>query len=782
MRKTACFFFFLLFAFSVKAQMTPDEQKKLEEAKAKLKAMQTDPRIAAKMKQAQHMLDSMKANPQFQKQMQLANHNMDSIKKANPSLGNIKAPDINSIDLKSSVQMPDLNALQTRLNNANQRLQGAFQAIDQSTPKPNLSNHAESLPALNSSSIVTIANAELMIAKAKLDMISLSTLKNLVKNPKINLASTGIFILSTGGSKYAGLYLICSAIVKNPKDTWAANDLGIYYRDQSYYQRSLQCYFYANTLDTGRSAIINANIAWAAVYYGDFDTGNKYFDKALAINNNFNNANEGKAMIAYAKGDYAALLECLAKEIKFWGGGGATDNGPSDAFSTSTTAAISKNNMQHDRDNSDPDGDHTYDNSDSDDNTQDPPPGADDDVTYPAYKKIFVNDAKDLLWIGKYFYDFEKSSTADLIRRSKDLKQRLGTLTPLNTTPYRDNGGDLVIPNNFQKFVAMMTPIEDLFEKKVGYYKQDFEKKIKPTTMDVFNHDEDMVKEYMKELGNCPPENPAHDRCVDQVNCTWIPKMHKSKNSDLEMISETWEAYYARVSKAVQWYINATAPLVSRVHQVGWNGYLNDYRQFIIRRAIVESYGEWGNGLHTIVNGTGVLGIIQTQPPDCPPVEMSVNPPDPFSKKPKHIKEFEGPCYDQTYGFGIGVEETCHSSKFFIGGGPFKAFYEHMNDPIAAQNNNYTHKIGTDVSVSKDIDIVKIGDKAVVSASAGVEGKLEAQFNNNWQLTGGSSSVGASADIGGLNLGGIEASRTVEVIDGQINVSPLQIKGTGPLH
>ena len=112
MRKTACFFFFLLFAFSVKAQMTPDEQKKLEEAKAKLKAMQTDPRIAAKMKQAQHMLDSMKANPQFQKQMQLANHNMDSIKKANPSLGNIKAPDINSIDLKSSVR----KRFQTSLN------------------------------------------------------------------------------------------------------------------------------------------------------------------------------------------------------------------------------------------------------------------------------------------------------------------------------------------------------------------------------------------------------------------------------------------------------------------------------------------------------------------------------------------------------------------------------------------------------------------------------------------------------------------------------------------
>jgi len=782
MRRVIGVLFLLIFVLSANAQMTPEQQKKLDEAKAKLKAMQSDPRIAAKMKQAQQMLDSMRTNPKFQKQMQLANHNMDSVKQKNPSVGNVKMPDVNSMNVQN-IKMPDISALETRVNASNQRLQGYMQVMDQATPKANLASHAESLPKLNGNNIVTIANTELKIAASKLDIISLNTLNGMVKNPKINLASTGAFLLATGGSKYAGAYLICSAIIKNPKDTWAINDLGIYYRDQSNYPQSLQCYFYANSLDTGRSPIINANIGWAAAYYGDFGTGNKYFDKALAIDNNFNNANEGKAMIAFAKGDYQALLACLAKEIKFWGGGGTADNGPSDAFSSSSTTAISKNNMQHDRDNnSDPDSDHTYDNSDMDDSTQDPPPGADDDVTYPVYKKIFVNDGKDLLWIGKYFYDFEQSSTADLIRRSKDLKQRLGTLRPLNTTPYRDDGGDLVIPNNFQKFVAMMTSIEDLFEKKVGYYKQDFEKKIKPITMDVFNHDEDMVKQYMKELGACPPDNPAHDRCVAEVNCTWIPKMHKSKNSDLEMISETWEAYYTRVSNAIQWYINATAPLVSRVHEVGWNGYLNDYRQFIIRRAIVESYGEWGNGLHTIVNGTGVLGVIQVKPPDCPPVEMSVNAPDPFSKKPKHIKEFEGPCYDHTYGFGIGVEETCHSSKFFVGGGPFKAFYEHMNDPMAAQNNNYTHKIGTDVSVSKDIDIVKIGDKTVVSASAGIEGKIEAQFNDNWQLTGGSSSIGGSADIAGLNLGGIEASRTMEVVDGQMNISPLQVKTSGPPH
>jgi hypothetical protein len=156
--------------------------------------------------------------------------------------------------------------------------------------------------------------------------------------------------------------------------------------------------------------------------------------------------------------------------------------------------------------------------------------------------------------------------------------------------------------------------------------------------------------------------------------------------------------------------------------------------------------------------------------------------PDPFSKRPKHIKEFEGPCYDQNYGFGVGVEETCRSSKFYVGVGPLKGFYEHVNDPIAAQNNNYTNKAGVDISVSKDIEIVNSGDKSLVSASAEVEGKVEAQFNDNWQFTGGSSSIGASVDIGGQSLGGIEASRTVEVVDGQVNVNPLQVTTSGPGH
>lgn len=52
-------------------------------------------------------------------------------------------------------------------------------------------------------------------------------------------------------------------------------------------------------------------------------------------------------------------------------------------------------------------------------------------------------------------------------------------------------------------------------------------------------------------------------------------------------------------------------------------------------------------------------------------------------------------------------------------------------------------------------------------------------FDQNRQLTAGISSVGASANISGLNLGEIEAAGTVEMVSGgQLHVNPLSVTKT----
>jgi hypothetical protein len=270
--------------------------------------------------------------------------------------------------------------------------------------------------------------------------------------------------------------------------------------------------------------------------------------------------------------------------------------------------------------------------------------------------------------------------------------------------------------------------------------------------------------------------------------CKSLPKMYHSKQNDLDVIARAWDDYYNQIATTIQWFIDATAPFISRVHDEDWNTYLNTERELEVREAILGAYGDWDYCLESITSP--VVFYIQQPAPACAPVEVAgITPPDPFSKKPKHIKEFEGPCYDMkfnTFGVGLSAEETCHATTFSLEAGPLKLFYTHVNDPIYAENNGYTNKAGVDISVSKDLDIVKVGkgknEKAILSGSAGVEGKVSLDFDQNWQFTGGTSSVGASANIGGLNLGGIEASRTVEMVSGQLHVNPLSVTTTAPLQ
>jgi hypothetical protein len=135
----------------------------------------------------------------------------------------------------------------------------------------------------------------------------------------------------------------------------------------------------------------------------------------------------------------------------------------------------------------------------------------------------------------------------------------------------------------------------------------------------------------------------------------------------------------------------------------------------------------------------------------------------------------------------LSAEETCHSTTIGFKAGPLKLFYTHVNDPIYAQNHEYTNEIGTNIGVSKEVDIVKLegkngAGKSIVSAEAGVEGSVDLKFDNNWNFTSGSSSVSASANIGGINMGGISATRTVEMVAGQLNVNPLSVTTTAPLQ
>jgi tetratricopeptide (TPR) repeat protein len=790
MRKLNNTILLLMIAFTsvniLHAQSQQDMQKQIEAAKKKLAELQSNPQVQQAMQRARHVMDSLKGNSKFQKEMSQNNVLLDSLKKTHPELSDINMPDMNNI------RIPSFDSINSTLNNASNKLQSFSKAMDKGMPQKNMLHHVEKLAALSGNDLKALANIVLKNTKSGLNIAMLTTLNKMRIDTSINIAATGAFLLASGASPNAAAFLICYGILKDPKDEWAVNDLGVYFRNQKNYEKSLQCYFYANKLDTGHSKVINVNIGWASAYYGDFDAADKYFDKALSIDNNYSTALEGKALLAYQNGDIKKLFECLARELKFIGGAGGGSNGPSDDFANVCAGAYANNTLNTKEQTQNPNDDHTFDNSNTDeDNSQDPPPGADvDDITYPMYKKIFVSDAKQIMSAIAEFFELSKQSMKSILYWRNEVKQTMQKRKPLYFAPYNDKDGSIVYPKSFSKFVALFHTAEMQFERRTEWYTEKLLKKIDAYRETMISRDGDMMKQYINELLECGKlSGAAEDRCTREVNCKWIPQMYQSKQNDLDVVAKAWDDYYNNISKTIQWFIDATAPFISRVHDEDWNEYLNKERQLEVRTAIINAYGNWGGCIGAIASP--ILGYIQQQAPSCAPVEVAgVNAPDPFSKKPKHIKEFEGPCYDMkfnTFGVGLTAEETCHSTTIGFEAGPLKLFYTHVNDPIYAQNHEYTNEVGTNISVSKDVDIVKLegkdnAEKSIVSAGAGVEGSVDLKFDNNWNFTSGSSNVSASANIGGINMGGISATRTVEMVAGQLNVNPLSVTTTAPLQ
>jgi tetratricopeptide (TPR) repeat protein len=327
--KAVLIFFLLVAGPGYLFAQTKDMQRKIEEARKKMEQLQKDPKIKEAMQKAQEAMKQLKSDPEIQKQMAESQQMLDSMKKTNPALANVNIPDINNF------QLPDFDSVSASMEKGVALFQNMNKTLDESLPKQDLSHHAEQLPKLGDDDIPVLADGLLKKIKPGINMIMKSALDKMLKDPSVNIAATGAFILASGGSPDAAAFLICKGILKNPKDRWAINDLGVYFRDNADYPKSLQCYFYANSLDNGRSKVINVNIGWAAAYYGDFNTATKYFDKALIIDQNYSEALEGEALIAFQQGDIEKLYECLAKEVKFADfSEGPTGNGPSENFAT----------------------------------------------------------------------------------------------------------------------------------------------------------------------------------------------------------------------------------------------------------------------------------------------------------------------------------------------------------------------------------------------------------------------------------------------------------------
>jgi tetratricopeptide (TPR) repeat protein len=756
MKKIFLFFYFLVCAWLVQAQqVSPEMQKKIDDAQKKMQEMQNDPALQAKMQRAQKLMDSLNSDPKNQQKMQQAQQQLDALKKDHPELSGVNIPDL------SKSKVTDIHKILQNTNDGLKSSMANMQSIQQSImgalPKEDLSRHASTLPILRTIDIKALAQG--IVNSSTVDMMTKQNFNKLAKDTTVNVAGTGIFYLSMGLPTDASGYLIAKGVLLHPSDPYAVSGLGVYYRDANTPDRALQCFFYANKMlpDSLKSPYVYANIAWASAYYGDFSTAKTYFEKALTLSSSFQPALEGEATLAYAKGDIKALFACLAKELlamtKTAGGGSGGGGGPSGDF-TSTCGGAGATERMNDAGSgtkSDPSDDHTFDGLGDDDDgpDQDPPPGG--DVTYPEiFKPVFVNNIRDVI----NAIDPGKRALIKGGQILGDLKNKyIGIKARFYGVSYFDEHGDLRHDRDYTKFANLHGQINMQFESRVSYHIDEFEK-------DFTNYFQQVKNGYidrMNQIAAC-----KNDECL----CIAYNQVYTEGNNFLNNGATLWEKMFDKVHSDMEWYLKNDAAFITRVHDPKCNEALNVTRELKIRAAILRTYGRWFDILGAL-EGYSALSQITVK---CPPVKMGMmGNPDPFSKRPKHIKEFpDKNCKDIEFPIGIlgTITENCQYTKFTIGpkfgsvqlGLSYTtnkdALTGQVKDPINSQNNNFDHSYSASVGVG-----TKFGDIIEVSAT----GTIGASYGNDGKATGYTSGIeGASAvDFGVAKLGG-KASRTCQ--------------------
>ncbi len=773
MKRFISLLYFLLLVMITHAQMPANAQKMMDEAKAKMKAIQSNPEIAAKMKMAQHLMDSLKSDPKLQKQMQEQNTVLDSLKKTNPALANVQMPDLNQM------KTPDVNQLIQNLDTSLNNGMAMIKHFSDATPKQDLSHHAEKLPAFNAVDLKALAQSIITASSVGKDFILKAKLDTMAKRKNLNVSGTGLFYLSLGLSPDASAYLIAKGILIHPTDPYAASGLGVYYRDKDNLERALQCYFYADNLlpNSIKSPYIYANIGWASFYYGDYNAAKKYFDKALALSSNFQPALEGNASLAYAKGDIKALFQCLAKELQAslvssprGLGASGSGNEPSSGFAATCGGATGMDQGGNPSDN------HTFDNLGKEDNSpeQDPPPGA--DVTLPSLF-IPVFNVKDVEDVNAAYRQFATSAMPNAVKKLTAIREQKSKIDArFYGVSYFDEQGNVVHDRDYTKFSNLHGMISVLFERRINQLLANFNT---GPLKKFINNARTSLLNTQQVIGACHDE-----KCL----CQAYRNAHQDGNSLLESGLDSWGKLYNDITNEIEWFLKNDAPFVSRVHDPKCNEVLNLDREASVRWAILVAYDCWG----AIIGPLIYDGSFAMASKGCPIYGVKVhliNPPNPFSKKPKHIKEFaDSNCKDIDNSIGVigTITENCHYTKFVIGPkfGPIQlgftfttnkdVFTGKVKDEIYSKNNDFDHGYGATAGIAYKFD-------EVVEVDGSVGGTVN--FNDKGKATGYTGSVegGASVDFGIAKLGGKANSTWQMNSDGNITGHSNSITGSASL-
>lgn len=590
--------------------------------------------------------------------------------------------------------------------------QQAIEAQKQATiPKENAARHIQTI--VTSKAIINaLATTIKPIAFNKIDPALKQELTSLIASTKTNLADLGMSIFLEGPhGQNPALFFVCTAIIKNPKDTLAINDLGVLLKNDGIYEKAFQCFRYADELNN-HSSVFKTNMGWTAAYYGDFTSAANYFNDAILINPKNAGPLEGLCAMAFSKGDYQMLMQNLLKRMKLnpsGPAGGAPSQPMLDYLEEAyhNDASLRKQN---------PFDDHNFDADPSaaDENSESPSAanGNSESPTYPSFSGYFFIDPITIdNELGKIKQAY-KTIKSDVETRENNLIGMHAALPPLSKPAYTNDYGELVVPHSYEREFKMFDRITVQFLKRDNWlHFQDLKAsaKVDPYT--------DQAIVWSRKAGSIADAD-ERQKFICQSADQNLAAAKQKLLGDYEFFNNA----YRKVIDNINWYIAATTLSVKKVHDVKLNDYLNYKRETVIRGAVVLQFAGWVNACVGISNAINEAMIVKQDCLGKNTTELGIM--GNGEVKIKKLKTWPEPCNVPTgdYGsskYGATLSMTCDELKVSLG----KVIKLNYETKFGANETQDVTKIsisgGVDKSSSADLSI---GEHKV--GEAGLSGEL----------------------------------------------------------
>ncbi len=658
--------------------------------------------------------------------------------------------DIKAIMEKLSRGQELTDAEQERLDKWSESMEKAFEELEKDSPKDGPDSDSgiggetvecpkpkmvKGLPTQAPAFVAYVALVKNLATKygAKAGEAKTGLDKGLQAAPKVKGGDIGaVLVAAQAGS--AAAYVTAQAIVKDPLNFMAANNLGVILKGMEDYSNALSVLFYADKMRPN-VPLVQVNIGWVYFEIGDKANAKKYFQKAVQLSPDLSGAHNGLGLLAECEGNHAEALAHFRQAFKT-------------GFSAVGAVAYRAARQGAQKADSNTKSEPLSEEKDSGGNFKLPEPPITEKLTQTQNAKPAIE---------------QMISSVD--QRFQGVQQQLiqvsATLRRQNERASQDPNA-IVLNRTFDKQIFLFQDIADVLlgeNSQLGQALKTTRKEMEASSqaaadkvpefmqsLETLQRNLKRLEQLFSEMTACGDNDvcrKAVEQKIDALKYEMDQEAYRTclKNKDmLESIYthqyKGWKAYHDQLARALEDYVYFTTPVIADVWAPTLNEYMNLFREGMILNHEKISLG-MGSNLPDIVQNIASL--------DCKPP----GPPEPAPSDPgEGVKKKEpAPCpFEKPFTLKlivVSMELDCTYVKIEGGEGLVASYKRDFN--------RHESTIGIGVGAGIDSELGGVGGKMMIEITGSGNTVSDVAFKSSVSGKLGGDWTGASmeAELGG---------------------------------